>query len=56
LGFAARGWGELTDYFVKTGICRRLSDVQFRKKISVQQHGGVRWKEGLPERRDEAGS
>lgn len=45
--------GKLLDYPVKKGICRRLSDVQFRKKNPVQQHVVVRWKKGLPQHRDE---
>lgn len=48
-GFA----GKLLDYPVKKGICRVLRCSQFRKKRPVEQQVVVRWKKGLPKKRDE---
>jgi hypothetical protein len=48
-GFA----GKLTDYPVKKGMCRMLRDVAFRKKDPATTHVIVRWKRGLPKKRDE---
>ena len=45
--------GKLLDYPVKKGVCRLLKNVAFRKERPVQQHVVVRWKPGLPRRRDE---
>jgi Transposase DDE domain len=44
--------GKLLDYPVKKGICRVL-DCSFRKKWPVEQRVVVRWKKGLPKKRDE---
>ena len=45
--------GKLLDYPVKKGICRTLVCTEYRKKDPVEQRVVVRWKEGLPRRRDE---
>jgi hypothetical protein len=45
--------GKLLDYAVYRGICRLLANVQYRKHKPVCQHVVVRWKVGLPEKRDE---
>lgn len=45
--------GKLLDLPVKKGTCRLLANVQFRKEHPVQQHVVVRWKFGLPKKRDE---
>ena len=50
---ADRFQGKLLDYPVKKGICRMLRNVEYRKQNPLQQHVVVRWKQGLPKRRDE---
>jgi hypothetical protein len=45
--------GKLLDLPVKKGTCRSLRDVAFRKHNPVRQHVVVRWKTGLPAKRDE---
>lgn len=45
--------GKLLDYPVFKGICRRLANVQYRKHRPVCQHVVIRWKVGLPAKRDE---
>lgn len=45
--------GKLLDYPVKKGICRSLRCTEYRKKNPVEQRVVVRWKKGLPKRRDE---
>jgi hypothetical protein len=45
--------GKLLDLPVKKGVCRLLRGVAFRKQNPVQQQVVVRWKVGLPKRRDE---
>lgn len=45
--------GKLLDYPVKKGMCRVL-DCSFRKQRPVEQRVVVRWKKGLPKKRDEA--
>lgn len=45
--------GKLLDYPVSKGICRLLANVRYRKHRPVTQHVVVRWKLGLPEKRDE---
>jgi hypothetical protein len=45
--------GKLLDYPVKKGVCRVLDCVEYRKKDPVAQRVVVRWKRGLPRRRDE---
>src|SRR5262249_59693497 len=45
--------GQLLDLPVQRGVCRLLADVAFRKQHPVRQHVVVRWKRGLPTRRDE---
>jgi hypothetical protein len=45
--------GELVDYPVKKGMRRMLRGAQFRAKDSVRLNVVIRWKKGLPERRDE---
>jgi hypothetical protein len=45
--------GKLRDYPVKKGICRLLRCTHFRKTKSVAQQVVVRWKKGLPKKRDE---
>ena len=45
--------GKLIDYPVKKGIRRVLRAAQFRAKDSVQLNVVIRWKKGLPEKRDE---
>lgn len=45
--------GKLLDYPVYKGMCRLLADVRYRKHRPVWQHVVVRWKLGLPEKRDE---
>lgn len=45
--------GKLLDLPVRKGVCRLLRDVSFRKRDSVRQNIVVRWKPGLPRRRDE---
>jgi hypothetical protein len=44
--------GKLLDYPVKKGICRLLA-CSFRKQRPVEQRVVVRWKKGLPKKRDE---
>lgn len=45
--------GKLLDYPVKKGICRVLNCSRFRKTRPVEQRVVVRWKKGLPKKRDE---
>lgn len=45
--------GKLLDFPVKRGTCRCLKNVDYRKTNSVKQHVVIRWKKGLPKRRDE---
>ena len=45
--------GKLLDYPVKKGICRSLRCTEYRKQNPVEQRVIVRWKKGLPKRRDE---
>ena len=45
--------GKLLDYPVKQGICRVLICTEYRRKNPVEQRVIVRWKQGLPKRRDE---
>jgi hypothetical protein len=50
---ADRFRGKLLDYPVRKGICRMLRHVEYRKHNPLEQHVVVRWKHGLPKRRDE---
>jgi len=45
--------GKLLDVPVKKGGCRMLKNVAYRKQSPVEQHVVIRWKTGLPKRRDE---
>jgi len=45
--------GRLLDLPVRRGVCRLLRDVAYRKQAPVRQHVVVRWKQGLPQDRDE---
>jgi hypothetical protein len=45
--------GRLLDYPVKRGVAKVLRDVAYRADGAVTQHVVVRWKAGLPARRDE---
>jgi hypothetical protein len=45
--------GKLLDYPVFKGIARVLKDVAYRADGAVSQHVVVRWKHGLPPKRDE---
>jgi hypothetical protein len=45
--------GSLQDYPLRKGMRRMLRDVAFRKEKPVSQHVVIRWKPGLPKRRDE---
>jgi len=45
--------GKLLDYPVFKGIARVLKDVAYRSDGAVEQHVVVRWKPGLPPKRDE---
>jgi hypothetical protein len=45
--------GKLLDYPVKKGICRTLWCFEYRKTNPIEQRVVVRWKPGLPKRRDE---
>ena len=45
--------GKLLDYPVKKGICRVLACSRFRKTKPVEQRVVVRWKKGLPKKRDQ---
>lgn len=45
--------GKLLDYPVKKGICRTLHCTAYRKKDPLELRVVVRWKRGLPKRRDE---
>ena len=45
--------GNLQDYPVKKGMAVVLRDVRYRKADPVTQHVVIRWKEGLPKKRDE---
>ncbi len=44
--------GKLLDYPVKKGVAKVLKDVRYRADGAVTQHVVVRWKPGLPEKRD----
>ena len=46
-------YGKLLDYPVKRGVAKVLRDARYRADGAVTQHVVVRWKPGLPERRDE---
>jgi hypothetical protein len=48
-GFA----GNLKDYPVAKGMCRRLQAVEYRKTKSIVQNLVIRWKKGLPPKHDE---
>jgi hypothetical protein len=50
---AERFRGKLLDYPVKKGMCRMLRRVEYRKQNPLTQNVVVRWKKGLPKRRDE---
>jgi hypothetical protein len=50
---ADRFRGKLLDYPVKKGIRRMLCQVEYRKQNPLVQNVVVRWKRGLPKRRDE---
>jgi hypothetical protein len=45
--------GKLLDFPVKKGICRCLRNVEYRSENPVIQHVVIRWKQGLPKKRDE---
>lgn len=45
--------GKLLDYPVKKGMCRVLKCSEYRRHQPVEQRVVVRWKKGLPKRRDE---
>jgi hypothetical protein len=45
--------GVLSNYPVHTGIAHVLRDVQYRKDARVTHHVVIRWRPGLPTRRDE---
>jgi hypothetical protein len=45
--------GKLFDYPVKKGMCRTLICTEYRKKDPIEQRVVVRWKKGLPAKRDE---
>jgi hypothetical protein len=45
--------GKLLDYPVKRGTCRVINCVEYRKRNPVEQRVVIRWKKGLPKRRDE---
>jgi DDE family transposase len=45
--------GKLLDYPVHKGIARVLKNVDYRQKNPVRQHVVIRWKKGLPQKRDE---
>jgi hypothetical protein len=45
--------GNLADYPVFKGMCRRLKAVQYRKTRSIVQDLIIRWKKGLPPKKDE---
>jgi hypothetical protein len=45
--------GKLLDYPVKKGVAKVLKDVAYRADGAVTQHVVVRWKPGLPPKRDE---
>jgi hypothetical protein len=45
--------GKLLDYPVKKGVAKVLRDVAYRADGAVTQHVVVRWKPGLPAKRDE---
>lgn len=45
--------GKLLDFPVRRGMARILKNVAYRKRGPVCQHVVVRWKPGLPEKRDE---
>ena len=46
-------YGKLLDYPVKKAVAKVLKDVRYRADGAVTQHVVVRWKPGLPEKRDE---
>lgn len=50
---AERFHGTLLDDPVKKGVCRMLRGVEYRRQNPVIQNVAVRWKKGLPPRRDE---
>jgi hypothetical protein len=45
--------GKLLDFPLRRGMARLLKDVAYRKRRPVRQHVVIRWKTGLPEKRDE---
>src|SRR5262249_15435298 len=45
--------GKLLDYPAEKGLAVVLRDVRYRKEDPVEQHVVIRWKEGLPKKRDE---
>jgi hypothetical protein len=45
--------GKLLDCPVKQGICRSLNCLEYRRHRPVQQRVIIRWRRGLPKRRDE---
>ena len=45
--------GKLADYPVRRGTAVVLKDVRYRQHGPVEQHVAIRWKRGLPKRRDE---
>jgi hypothetical protein len=45
--------GKLLDYPVHKGIAKVLKNVDYRQKNPVRQHVVIRWKKGLPQKRDE---
>jgi hypothetical protein len=45
--------GPLLDFPVQRGMARLLRDVAYRKHHPLRQHVVIRWKTGLPEKRDE---
>lgn len=49
----ARYRGVLKNYPVRKGIAHVLHDVQYRKDARVTHHVVIRWRRGLPKKRDE---
>jgi hypothetical protein len=45
--------GRLDDYPIRKGIWRVLTDAQYRSDQAVQLNVVIRWKKGLPKKRDE---
>jgi hypothetical protein len=45
--------GKLLDFPVRRGMARVLKNVAYRKHRPVRQHVVLRWKKGLPKKRDE---